>query len=81
MPISPRVSTRRRGASGKKLKIVVDIDPGMGRTGIRPDKAVALVEQVAEIAPISNMRACNATRARCSTWNRRTSGATRRCPR
>ena len=34
------------GASGKKLKVVVDIDPGMGRTGIRPDKAAALVEKV-----------------------------------
>jgi len=34
--------------SGKTLKIFVDIDPGMGRTGIRPgDGAVALVEQVA----------------------------------
>ena len=34
--------------SGKALKIFVDIDPGMGRTGIRPgDGAVALVEQVA----------------------------------
>lgn len=38
------------GASGKPLKIFVDIDPGMGRTGIRPDKAVALVEQVAAAA-------------------------------
>jgi D-serine deaminase-like pyridoxal phosphate-dependent protein len=35
------------GAAGKRLKIVVDIDPGMGRTGIRPDSAVALVEKVA----------------------------------
>lgn len=35
------------GASGKKLKVVVDIDPGMGRTGIRPDKAMPLVEFVA----------------------------------
>jgi len=35
-------------ASGKKLKVMVDIDPGLGRTGIRPgDGAVALVEQVA----------------------------------
>ncbi len=35
------------GESGKKLKIFVDIDPGMGRTGIRPDKALPLVEYVA----------------------------------
>ena len=35
-------------ASGKKLKILIDIDPGLGRTGIRPgDGAIALVEQVA----------------------------------
>jgi D-serine deaminase-like pyridoxal phosphate-dependent protein len=35
-------------ASGKKLKIFVDIDPGLGRTGIRPGEgAVALIEQVA----------------------------------
>jgi D-serine deaminase-like pyridoxal phosphate-dependent protein len=34
--------------SGKKLRVVVDIDPGLGRTGILPgDGAVALVEQVA----------------------------------
>jgi len=34
--------------SGKSLKIFVDIDPGMGRTGIRPGEgAVALVELVA----------------------------------
>jgi D-serine deaminase-like pyridoxal phosphate-dependent protein len=38
-------------AGGKKLKVVVDIDPGLGRTGIRPgDGAVALVEQVAKAA-------------------------------
>jgi 3-hydroxy-D-aspartate aldolase len=36
-------------ASGKKLNVVVDIDPGMGRTGIRPgEAAIALVKQVAE---------------------------------
>ena len=36
-------------SSGKKLRVVVDIDPGLGRTGIRPgDGAVALVEQVAK---------------------------------
>jgi 3-hydroxy-D-aspartate aldolase len=35
-------------ACGKPLKVVVDIDPGLGRTGIRPgDGALALVEQVA----------------------------------
>lgn len=33
---------------GKKLKLLVDIDPGMGRTGVRPDEeAVALVHEVA----------------------------------
>jgi 3-hydroxy-D-aspartate aldolase len=37
-------------ASGKKLKLFVDIDPGMGRTGIRPDLAPALVEQIASAA-------------------------------
>jgi D-serine deaminase-like pyridoxal phosphate-dependent protein len=37
------------GKSGKKLRVVVDIDPGLGRTGIRPSEgAVALVEQVAK---------------------------------
>lgn len=35
-------------ASGKPLKVLVDIDPGLGRTGIRPgDGAIALVEQIA----------------------------------
>ncbi len=34
-------------ASGKPLKVYVDIDPGLGRTGIRPgDGAIALVEQI-----------------------------------
>lgn len=37
-------------ASDKKLCVFVDIDPGMGRTGIRPDLAPALVEQVARAA-------------------------------
>ena len=35
-------------ASGKTLKILVDIDPGMGRTGIRAANAPTLVAQVAE---------------------------------
>lgn len=35
------------GARGKTLTVFVDIDPGMGRTGIRPDKAMPLVEFVA----------------------------------
>jgi D-serine deaminase-like pyridoxal phosphate-dependent protein len=34
-------------AAGKKLKIVVDIDPGLGRTGIAPPDALPLVEFVA----------------------------------
>jgi len=38
-------------ASGKTLRVVVDIDPGLGRTGIRPGEgALALVEQVAKSA-------------------------------
>jgi D-serine deaminase-like pyridoxal phosphate-dependent protein len=46
----PEIAARLDAAaavSGKTLKIVVDIDPGMGRTGIRPDRAGALVEAVA----------------------------------
>ena len=35
------------GASGKSLRVFVDIDPGLGRTGIRPERAAALVERVA----------------------------------
>ena len=36
------------GAHGKKLKLLVDIDPGMGRTGVRPGKdAAELVQMVA----------------------------------
>jgi D-serine deaminase-like pyridoxal phosphate-dependent protein len=36
-------------ASGKKLNVIVDIDPGMGRTGIRPGEgAIALVKFVAD---------------------------------
>ena len=35
-------------ASGKKLKVLVDIDPGMSRTGIRSSNAPALVAQVVE---------------------------------
>lgn len=38
------------GASGKTLKVFVDIDPGMGRTGIRPDLAPPLVDAVARAA-------------------------------
>ena len=34
-------------AAGKPLKVLVDIDPGMSRTGIRAADAPALVEQVA----------------------------------
>jgi D-serine deaminase-like pyridoxal phosphate-dependent protein len=41
--------SRAATESGKKLKIFVDIDPGMSRTGIKPDDgAIALVEQVAK---------------------------------
>ena len=35
-------------ASGKRLKVLVDIDPGMSRTGIRSANAPALVAQVME---------------------------------
>jgi D-serine deaminase-like pyridoxal phosphate-dependent protein len=35
-------------ASGKALKLLVDIDPGMSRTGIPFERAPALVEQVAK---------------------------------
>jgi len=35
-------------ASGKKLKVLVDVDPGMSRTGIRSSNAPALVAQVVE---------------------------------
>jgi D-serine deaminase-like pyridoxal phosphate-dependent protein len=42
---------RAAAQSGKPLNILVDIDPGMGRTGIRPgDGALALVRRVAESA-------------------------------
>ncbi len=35
-------------ASGRKLKLLVDIDPGLGRTGVRPDEgALDLVRRVA----------------------------------
>jgi D-serine deaminase-like pyridoxal phosphate-dependent protein len=48
--VAARLDTAAQ-ASGKKLRVVVDIDPGMGRTGILPgDGAVALVEQVANAA-------------------------------
>jgi D-serine deaminase-like pyridoxal phosphate-dependent protein len=40
--------------SGKPLQLLVDIDPGLGRTGIRPgDGAVALVRQIAKSAGLS----------------------------
>jgi D-serine deaminase-like pyridoxal phosphate-dependent protein len=42
-------------ATDKKLKVFVDIDPGMGRTGIRPDRAPALVERVARAANLELM--------------------------
>ncbi|MGN6517786.1 MAG: DSD1 family PLP-dependent enzyme [Rhizomicrobium sp.] len=39
------------GKNGRKLKVVIDIDPGLGRTGIRPgDGAIALVDQIANSA-------------------------------
>jgi D-serine deaminase-like pyridoxal phosphate-dependent protein len=48
--VAARLETAAQ-ASGKKLRVVVDIDPGLGRTGIAPgDGAVALVAQVANSA-------------------------------
>ena len=48
---NPEVAGRLAGAareSGKGLKVIIDIDPGMSRTGIAPgDGAIALVQQVA----------------------------------
>jgi 3-hydroxy-D-aspartate aldolase len=38
---------RAAQVSGKKLKVIVDIDPGLGRTGIRPDLAQPLVAKIA----------------------------------
>ncbi|MBV9062119.1 MAG: DSD1 family PLP-dependent enzyme [Alphaproteobacteria bacterium] len=39
--------------TGKTLKVLVDIDPGMGRTGIAPsENAIALVQQVANSAAL-----------------------------
>ena len=35
-------------ASGKPLKLLIDIDPGLGRTGIAPSDAEPLVRQVAQ---------------------------------
>ncbi len=34
-------------ASGRKLRVLVDIDPGLGRTGIKPAYAPGLVSQIA----------------------------------
>ena len=62
-------------ASGKKLKVLVDIDPGMSRTGIRAADAPALVDAGRRVTRPRIPAGCNATRARCSTWNRPTSGA------
>lgn len=47
--IAARLDAAARGA-GKILKVLVDIDPGMGRTGIRAAQAPALVAQVAAAA-------------------------------
>jgi D-serine deaminase-like pyridoxal phosphate-dependent protein len=45
--VAMRIDTAAK-ASGKRLKILVDIDPGMSRTGIRSSNAPALVAQVVE---------------------------------
>jgi 3-hydroxy-D-aspartate aldolase len=56
---NPDVAARLEAAakaSGKKLKVVVDIDPGMSRTGIpMGDPAIALVEKVANSASLEFM--------------------------
>lgn len=48
---NPQIAARLADAAnsaGKKLKLLVDIDPGMGRTGVRPGKEAAeLVRMVA----------------------------------
>jgi D-serine deaminase-like pyridoxal phosphate-dependent protein len=44
--VAARLDTAAR-AAGKTLKVIVDIDPGMSRTGIRAADAPALVAQVA----------------------------------
>ncbi len=45
--VAARLDAAAQGAD-KALKVLVDIDPGMGRTGIRAADAPALVAQVAE---------------------------------
>ncbi len=42
-------------SAAKPLKVFVDIDPGMGRTGIRPDRAPPLIEAVGRA---KNLRLC-----------------------
>lgn len=42
-------------ASGKTLKVLVDIDPGMGRTGIRRENAPPLVAQIARSRALEYM--------------------------
>jgi len=44
--VAARLDTAAQ-AAGKTLKVLIDIDPGMGRTGIRASNAPALVAQVA----------------------------------
>jgi 3-hydroxy-D-aspartate aldolase len=52
--VAARLDTAAR-ASGKTLKILVDIDPGMSRTGIRAALAPALVAQVVAAAGLEYM--------------------------
>src|SRR5262249_14524634 len=46
---------RAASASGRRLRVLVDIDPGLGRTGIRPDKAPPLVAHVARAKGLTFM--------------------------
>jgi 3-hydroxy-D-aspartate aldolase len=44
--IATRLDDAAHG-SGKKMRVLVDIDPGLGRTGVRPTEAPALVSRIA----------------------------------
>jgi len=65
-------------ASGKTLKILVDIDPGLGRTGIAAADAPALVEFVAQSGGLE-YAGLQCYAGKSSISNRRMSGATPHC--
>jgi D-serine deaminase-like pyridoxal phosphate-dependent protein len=53
LPTAKRLA-EAAGASGKPLRVFIDMDPGMGRTGIRPgDDAAALVKFVSDSNTLS----------------------------